>query len=305
MLPDTLANMIFETGAGQAGQLVLKESVSELFSTVFAVYSAYQMIKLALTLLTACDKHEMDMGVKLAQRQCFKVGNKYCSKTYGGIGGGFACMQRRQDYCCYSSILARIIVKESYNQLGINPLPYGNELNAGSVEALGSCQGLTSAQLSQLDFNAPSMQTAMQEWIGLLIQSGSIPTETSEQSLTGGATAVDASCPPQQKPVMYCYVSQETGEEICEQSRDANGNIVYETVPTECVKKVTPGQIWNSSDRKPATERIIGPGGYIHGAQDRVLEGKDKVKGLLDNIDCSVYPRPPACDMQIDPSQHN
>lgn len=52
-------------------------------------------------------------------------------------------------------------------------------------------------------------------------------------------------------------------------------------------------------------ERIMRQEGSINGAQDRVLKGKDKVKGLLDNIDCSIYPRPPACDMQIDPSTNN
>lgn len=76
-------------------------------------------------------------------------------------------------------------------------------------------------------------------------------------------------------------------------------------MPSDYVKKLTPGQIWNAADRKTATERIIGEGGYLHGAQDRVMEGKEKVKELLDDLDCSVYPRPPACDMQIDPSQNN
>tara|TARA_R100000687_G_scaffold83675_1_gene88553 strand:- start:28737 stop:32843 length:4107 start_codon:yes stop_codon:yes gene_type:complete len=292
MLPDALANMVFETTATAAGtELVMNEAIGNLLSNVMAVYAAYQMIKLALTLLTACDEYEMDMGVKLAQRQCFKVGPRYCNKSYFGT----ACMQRRQDYCCYSSILARIVMKEAYDQLSINPLPFGTKLSAESDEANASCLGLDPEQLSMLDFNAPSMQTALQEWIGLLLEAGEIPTESSEQSLTGGATSVDASCPPQQKPVLTCYVDPVTLEEICEHARDALGNLLYEDVPTECIKELTPGQIWNAGDRKSATERITGPEGYIHGSQDRVLEGKEQIKTLINELDCSIVPRPPVC----------
>lgn len=305
MLPDALAQMIFQetanVAAGEASKLALQDSVGNFVSGLMAVYAVYSLAKLALTLLTACDEHEMDMGIKLAQRQCFKVGPTYCNKRFPVIGGLGACMQRRQDYCCYSSILARIIVKESYSQLGINPLPFGNKLNAGTPEAKGSCLGLTAEQLSSLDFNAPSMQTALEEWIGLLIQSGAIPTETSEQSLTGGATTEDASCPPQQKPVLFCYIEPETEEQICEHSRDAQGNLLYETIPSECVKKLNPGQIWNAEDRKPATERITGDEGYLHGAQDRVMESKNEVRNIINNLDCSVVPRPPVCRFLFNP----
>ncbi|WP_445767792.1 conjugal transfer protein TraN [Rheinheimera sp.] len=298
MLPDTLANMVFDTTVTAAGsELVMNEAIGNLLSNVMAVYAAYQMIKLALTLLTACDEYEMDMGVKLAQRQCFKVGPRYCNKSYFGM----ACMQRRQDYCCYSSILARIVMKEAYDQLSINPLPFGTKLSAESDEASASCLGLSPEQLSMLDFNAPSMQTAMQEWIGLLLEAGEIPTETTEQSLTGGATSVDASCPPQQKPVLSCHVDPVTLDEICEHARDPLGNLLYEEVPTECIKELTPGQIWNAADRKPATERITGAEGYIHGSQDRVIESKEQIKTIINELDCSIVPRPPLCNFGFNP----
>jgi hypothetical protein len=57
--------------------------------------------------------------------------------------------------------------------------------------------------------------------------------------------------------------------------------------------KLTPGQIWDASDRKKASERIAGPGGYIEGAEDRVIEGKEKIKTVIDTLDCSIVPRPP------------
>ena len=54
MMPESLAELIF-TKAGEEGatQLVLNETLTNGFSNVMAVYTAYQMVKLALTLLTA------------------------------------------------------------------------------------------------------------------------------------------------------------------------------------------------------------------------------------------------------------
>ena len=309
MLPEELGKLIFnattDVVSGEVLDIALNETLGNVISNVMAVYAVYSLAKLALTLLTACDEYEMDMGLKLAQRQCFKVGSTYCSKEYPVIGLVTpACMQRRQDYCCYSSILARIVMKEAYSQLSINPLPYGTKLGATSEEADASCLGLTQEQLGSLDFNAPSMQNALNEWIVLLLQSGQIPSESDEQSLTGGATSVDATCPEEKKPVLFCYIDPDTGDQKCEHSRDANGELMYDTITPECVKKLTPGQIWNASDRKKASERIAGPGGYIEGAEDRVIESKEKIKTIIDTLDCSIVPRPPVCSFQFKPTDN-
>lgn len=102
--------------------------------------------------------------------------------------------------------------------------------------------------------------------------------------------------------MLFCYIDPATEEQICEHSRDAQGNLLYQTIASECVKKVTPGQIWNAEDRKPATERIAGEEGYIKGAQDRVMEGKTQIKSIINNLDCSSTPRPKVCDFGIDPT---
>lgn len=295
MLPESLANLIF-TSSTSAGVTTYTANgpLTNALSNVMAVYAAYQMIKLALTLLTACDEIEMDMGVKLAQRTCFKVGGNYCAKKYPIIG---TCMQERQNYCCYSSILSRIVMKESYSQLGINPLPHGNKPSKGP-QMDASCQGLTFEQFGMVNFEAPSMQTALQEWVGLLLESKQIPTETSEQSLTGGASTDDPTCPPVEKPVMDCYTDAQTLQEVCEQKRDADGNLVYDLVAQECIKTLKPGQIWNAAGRKVTSERTKENLGT---AQDRVQEGKNKMREAANTLDCSVVPRPPSCSFGIDP----
>lgn len=295
MLPDTLANLIF-TSSTSAGVTTYTANgpLTNALGNIMAVYAAYQMIKLALTLLTACDDIEKDMGVKLAQRTCFKVGGDYCAKRYPIIG---TCMQNRQNYCCYSSILSRIVMKESYAQLGINPLPHGNEPSKGP-QMDESCQGLTFEQFGNVDFEAPSMQTALQEWIGLMLDSKLIPTETSEQSLTGGASTTDKACPSVEKPVMECYTSAETLKQVCEHKRDASGNIVYEMVAQECIKNLEPGQIWNAAGRKITSERTKENVGT---AQDRVQESKNFMRDAANNLDCSVYPRPDVCAFGFNP----
>jgi hypothetical protein len=302
LLPDAVNELIFSNaadyGSEVATDLILDEAVTNFFSNVMFVYTVYNLTKLALTLLTACDDNEMDMGVKIAQRQCFSVGDRYCSKDVLGV-----CYQRRQSYCCYSSILARIVMKEAYVQLGIDPLPYGTRPNMGNGEAAASCRGLTPAELAGVDFSEPSMETALQEWIGLLLDAGEIPSETSEEYLTGGAVVEERTdCPTQQKPVLNCYIDATTLTEICDQARDANGILMYEDIPTDCGGKLTGGNsIWNANDRVIASERIAGPDGYIGTAADRVQETKDQMRTLPTDIDCSAVPKMPVCFFGFDP----
>lgn len=275
--PDTLREFLFSNAAdyasGRAQTLVVNEAITNTLSTIMAVYTAYNMAKLALTLLTACDDNEIDMSVKLAQRQCFTVGSRYCSADVLGV-----CYQRRQNHCCYSSILARIIAKEALNQLSIDPLPYGNRPSTpAQVDA--SCPGITPAQLAQIDFNAPSMQLALQEWVGLMFEADIIPQSTDEEFLSGPAQIVESSCPDEQVPVVQCY-RDARGAEVCEHARDGSGRLLYDMVPGDCAKQVVGGQIFNAQDRVSPTERLTGSGGYIQGAERRVQETDNLMRTL-------------------------
>tara|TARA_Y100000780_G_scaffold178995_1_gene164298 strand:- start:4615 stop:8043 length:3429 start_codon:yes stop_codon:yes gene_type:complete len=301
--PDALKDFLFDNAAAYASDstvdLAMNEAITNTLSSIMAVYTTYQMIKLALTLLTACDDNEIDMAVKLGQEQCFKVGNSYCSEDFLGV-----CYQKRQGHCCYSSILSRIIMKEAYTQLGINPLPYGNKPAMNTFESEESCPGLTTAQFSALDFETPGMQAGIAEWTGLLLQAGALPTSTSEASLTGGASVTARTgCPVEQQPVLDCYVDSVTLQQVCDHARDANGNLMYTTGPSDCGSEITGGgQIWNAQDRDIASERIAGPNGYIGTAADRVQEAKDQMRTIPGAINCSTTPRPPQCYFGFNPA---
>jgi conjugal transfer mating pair stabilization protein TraN len=298
--PDALKEFLFDNAAKYAldpsTELLINESITNTLSTIMAVYTVYNLTKLALTLLTACDDNEIDMSVKLAQRQCFTVGNRYCSKDVLGI-----CYQRRQNHCCFSSILARIIAKEAYDQLGINPLPFGNTPSVKS-EIEASCPGISAQQLSQIDFNRPSMQTALQEWVGLMLEAEIIPESTDEAYLTGPAIIDSPTCPDEEVPVMQCYIDQ-FGANVCQQARDPSGQLIYTTQPGDCGKQVKGGQIFNSADRVIASDRIAGPNGYINGADARVQEAKNQISTIVGNVDCNLTPKPPICLFGFDPTQ--
>lgn len=55
---------------------------------------------------------------------------------------------------------------------------------------------------------------------------------------------------------------------------------------------------------EPASERIVGEEGYIHGAQDRVMEGKNQIRTIINNLECSVIPRPTVCRFGINPTDN-
>lgn len=148
LLPDAVSELIFSevtTEAGTAtGELALSnaaQTVMNIISFVGVVYMIYNIVKIAANLLTACDENEMDVGVKLAQRMCFQVGDKYCYKDMLGV-----CLIRRKNLCCYKSMLARIIGQQGSVQIG-------KDMNA--------CNGFTIDEFSKLDFDKMDLS----EWL--------------------------------------------------------------------------------------------------------------------------------------------
>jgi hypothetical protein len=201
-----------------------------------------------------CDENEMDMGVKLAQRLCFSVGNSYCSKDVLGL-----CYQKRQDHCCYNSILARIIMEQAGPLIG---------------KDMSNCAGLTQQEFGLLDFD----QIDLTEWIGLMIDSGEMKTEADEQILTGGGELVETEC--------------ETWEEV-----DPNtGEIVIEK---RCFSRMEGGRIINAENRQVVSERTLQ---RTEGASSWSQNARDAARDAANNLDCSVIPRPPVCDFNIDPT---
>ncbi|SUJ05493.1 conjugal transfer mating pair stabilization protein TraN [Shewanella morhuae] len=173
LLPDALADMMFQEatdqmvqeGVAQAGDVVLS-SAAETFLSVLSfvglIYTIYNVVKILANLLTQCDKNEQDMGVKLAQKQCFAVGSKYCAKKVLGV-----CYLRRQDWCCYSSMLSRIIADQGSKQLG---------------KDMSSCPGFTIEEFGRIDFD----KLDLDEWLSTMYQADILSTSGYDiERLTG------------------------------------------------------------------------------------------------------------------------
>lgn len=262
MLPDALAKMVMtETTKNGATEYAMNGLGDGLLGNaagmIMGAYSIYSWAKLAISLLTACDEKEMDMGTKLGQRQCVSFGDPYCS-----IGSAL-CIQRRQDHCCYNSILARIIMEQALPMVG-------REMN-------DQCEGLTQDELGSIDFSNINLD----EWAGLLHESGEMPTESNEQILTGGGElSEDAECEKIQTwdPVTQTYLTEE-----------------------ECFGQIVNGRVINADERKVVsdrtTERATEIGDFSGTAEQSAID-------KLNNLDCSVIPRPPVCSFGFDPREN-
>jgi|TARA_R110000796_G_scaffold50909_10_gene120260 conjugal transfer mating pair stabilization protein TraN len=257
MLPEELAKSLFKEGAkkeaeDKLGELALNDTLSSVLNGVMAAYAIYSYIKLALTLLTMCDDNEADMGIKLGQRQCFSVGGTYCSAKALGI-----CYQKRQDYCCYNSILARIIMEQA-----------GDQLN----KDMTSCEGLTQYEMSHLDFK----KIDLSEWVGLMMEAGTVTTEANERNLTGGGQLVESRC------------------ETYEKTDPVTGVV---TTEKDCYQELDGGRTINTYGRELASDRNKD---RMDGSDNYRKNATKSAKDIAKNLDCSISPRPKVCDFGIE-----
>lgn len=165
-LPKELGQLLFSTttveGTNQAVVNGLSDGMANaanFLGTVMFWYSMYQLAQLVGSLLTACDEVDSDTALKLEMRQCYAVEKKYCAKESLGV-----CYMKRQDYCCYGSILSRIVMEQAHVLLN---------------KDMEQCAGLTHEELNALDFN----QIDLSEWIGVMVESNLIP-ESNEEDLS-------------------------------------------------------------------------------------------------------------------------
>ena len=153
LMPDALRDLLFDATTDAAGQVttdyVLDETVSNVMGNVMAVYTAYNMAKLAVNLLTQCDDNEQDAGLKIQMNQCIKVNNSInkdinndtstCAKEILGV-----CVKSQNHYCCYNTPLARIVIEQA--------LPMLNKtINVDTDSKL--CTGLTFEDIQAINWD--------------------------------------------------------------------------------------------------------------------------------------------------------
>lgn len=165
------ANAIFQESASGQG-MALTSQAAAVLNFVGMIYTAYVMVDLLINMIWECEPKEFELGAKKETRQCSFVGSYCASKVLG------SCVEKREAYCCFSSVVGRIIQEQGRPQLGMT---FGDPKNP-------TCEGLTPAQLGQIDWS----KIDLSEWIGMLSMTGNLPTvnTVSLDNLTGAGSSL-------------------------------------------------------------------------------------------------------------------
>ena len=114
--------------------------------TTLAFMAAAYLIQEYL-LSGSCSQEDLETAVMDAAGRCHSLGT-YCSDKWPLVG----CVQRSEVFCCFNSLLARLIQEQGRPQLAsFNPNPWGVATDDGPANA--DCRGFTSTEFQMLDFS--------------------------------------------------------------------------------------------------------------------------------------------------------
>ncbi len=171
------ADAVFQTGTDAAGNATigLGPNAAMVVNIIGWVYTVYVIVDLLINIIWECEEKEFELGAKKETRQCSFVGSYCASESLG------SCAEKREAYCCFGSVVARIIQEQGRKQMGTN---FGEPENP-------TCEGLTPGQLAQLDWS----KIDLSEWIGMLNMTGQLPTANtvSLEQLTGSGSSLGIS----------------------------------------------------------------------------------------------------------------
>ncbi|EIG1458613.1 IncHI-type conjugal transfer protein TrhN, partial [Escherichia coli] len=212
LLPDTVRDFVFKNVATTGGEIVFSAAVQNFMlalNVIGWIYTAYQVTKMLLEMLVACDQKEMEASIHKNQKSCFTLDTNRCVK-YLNLGFTKKCVKKATDMCCYNSMLSRVIMQQAYPQLGIDPVT-------------SNCVGLSIGQIQKLDFD----KIDLTEWINDAVQVGEVP----DQYATFSESSITANLPF--KNENYQLPSERTkdamgGEENMIKARQENAQAIKE-----------------------------------------------------------------------------
>lgn len=152
--------------------------------TSFAISVAIAVIVQML----ACNEEEQTLSLKKGQNLCHYVGT-YCDQRdpFGG------CITKKDSYCCYNSLLGRVIQEQGRPQLG----------KSWGAANRPLCGGFTVAEMSALDFSRMDLSEFFSQIQAAALNTGAINTRAQEQA-DRYRTAVPGSYFPPQPPIGTC-----------------------------------------------------------------------------------------------------
>lgn len=115
----------------------LISTLATLATVVTIVLVVYSIVKFLWDWYFECKKEDIITSSKVKLGLCHRVGERCCKKLVG------VCTKHCRVYCCFNSILARIVHQQGRPQVGI---AWGNVSNP-------NCRGFTPEELASIDFS--------------------------------------------------------------------------------------------------------------------------------------------------------
>lgn len=155
-----------------AGASAALGAVAAILSFVAIAVAVIQIAMAVYQMLNGCDDEEIDMPQVLKEHKCFFAYKKSCTKKFG------ICQSKhRNRYCCFSSVLSRIIMEQAVTQ----PAIFGQSYTKKEWYEEQSCRGLAMNEIPLMDFT----QIDYTEWFDLMVQSGALPdNQTTLEEMT-------------------------------------------------------------------------------------------------------------------------
>lgn len=141
---------VFGSGSSSAlaGMLVGEVTVESFLTSLIPGPWSIAMLALQFSGLMSCEDSDIETALRKDAKLCVDLGG-YCSKKLPIVG----CLERTYSYCCFNSVLAKLVNTQGKAQLGKN---MGTAKNP-------NCGGFTPEELQTLDLAAMDLTEFMDQ----------------------------------------------------------------------------------------------------------------------------------------------
>lgn len=122
------------------------QAIGTIMTAIGVIMSIYAIATLLYNIMFGCKEDDLETSVKLGFKLCHYIGKRCTSEVLG------KCVAKEKVYCCFNSILARIIHQQGRPQIGI---PWGSPERP-------NCRGFTPGELGSIDFSQIDLSEYMQ-----------------------------------------------------------------------------------------------------------------------------------------------
>jgi len=163
-------------GATVAGSMVssLTQYVGALLNPATIVIAIVIMVVMKILFGSGCDQGDIQTAMQAKSKQCHYLG-EYCQTEWP-----MGCIQKAKGYCCFNSIMARVIHEQGRPQLSA----FGANGGWGTPEK-PECRGFTPEEFEALDFakiDLSEYYTEIQDGLNTKIDNATDKINTSIQN---------------------------------------------------------------------------------------------------------------------------